>query len=307
MDSATLDLNLLRVLDALIETRKVTAAAQALDLSQPAVSFALAKLRRSFGDPLFVRTAGGMQPTPLAAGMAGAVREALELVRTRLMQQAAFDAATSGRTFTLSLSDAGEMVFLPRLLAALRERAPGINLVSTQVPAEELQRAMEAGRIDLAAGYFPDLRGDAFYQQRLFDQPYVCLMRAGRALPGGRLTRREFLAAQHAVVLPQGRSQEIFERALAERSLTRRVVLAIPHFMSVPFVIMDSDLIATVPLSVAQAFCAAFPLKYCPLPIRLESVVLKQFWHVRFHRDPAGAWLRGLMRELFAGPGSRAP
>jgi DNA-binding transcriptional LysR family regulator len=269
-------------------------------MSQPALSFALAKLRRFFDDALFVRTAQGMQPTPLALQMAVPVREVLDLVRTSVLQRSAFDAATTARTFTLSLSDAGEMVFLPKLLRRLRVQAPGASVASVQLPPPELERAMESGEVDLAIGYFPDLKKEAWYQQRLFAQPFACIMSAARAPASGKLTLKQFLAASHAVVRPQGRSQEVLERALSERGLHRRVALSIPHFLSVPFVVMESDLVATVPLSVAESFARMPGISMCPLPVRMASVDLKQHWHARFHRDPASQWLRRLVRESFA-------
>ena len=309
MDIDNLDLNLLRVFDTLMKTRKVADAAVMLDMSQPAFSFALAKLRRFFDDALFVRTASGMQPTPLAQEVAAPVREALDLVRSRVLRRPVFDPAAARRTFGLSLSDAGEMVFLPRLLKRLRRDAPGIDVASVQLPPAELERAMEEGEVALAVGYFPDLKKDAYYQQRLFAQAFVCIMDARRRLEGDRLTLKEFMAASHAVVRPQGRSQEVFERKLEEKGLKRRVALSIPHFMSVPFVVMESDLIATVPRSVADSFARMGNLRIEPLPIRMASVDLKQHWHARFHRDPANQWLRGLIHEEFGGaaiaPGGR--
>src|SRR5439155_3014595 len=229
--------------------------------SQPALSFALAKVRRFFDDPLFVRTANGMEPTPLALQMAEPVRQVLELVRSDLLRRASFDPRATERTFTLSLSDAGEMVFLPRLLKALRREAPKARVSSVQLPPKKLEQAMEAGEVDLAVGYFPDLTKAGFYQQRLFAQPFVCIMRADHPTIRKKLTLREFLHADHAVVRPEGRSEEVFERALEARGLTREVVLSIPHFMSVPFIIMESDLIVTVPLGVAQSFARMANLK----------------------------------------------
>jgi len=157
---------------------------------------------------------------------------------------------------------------------------------------------MEAGDIDLAVGYFPDLTKAGFFQQRLFANPYVCIMRPKHPI-GNKLRLKEFLSASHAVVHPEGRSEEVFERALQARRLSRRVVLRIPHFMSVPFIIMESDLIVTVPLPVGRSFAKMIELKMLPLPIRLANVDLKQHWHARFHRDPVNQWLRGLIHDVF--------
>lgn len=296
MDIGRLDLNLLRVMDAMFQTRKVTEAGVKLNLSQPAMSAALRKLRQTFDDPMFVRTAHGMQLTPLALEMADGVREIL--VRAEVLHRATFEPAKTRRTFTVSLSDAGEMVFLPRLLRPLRERAPGASVLSVTLPPKELEEAMGSGDVDLAVGYFPDLTKSGFHQQRLFANPYVCIMRPDHPI-GNRLSLKDFLAASHAVVHPEGRSVEVFERALEARRLARRIVLRIPHFMSVPYIIMESDLIVTVPLPVGRSFAKMIKLKMVPLPIRLPKVDLKQHWHARFHRDPVNQWLRGLIHNVF--------
>lgn len=299
MDIGQLDLNLLRVMDAMLRTRKVTEAGVRLNLSQPALSFALSKLRTFFDDPLFVRTARGMQPTPLALHLAGPVHEILELVRAEILNRPTFDPRKSERTFTFSLSDAGEMVFLPRLLRPLRQSAPGANFLSVTLPPRELEQALEAGAVDIAVGYFPDLTKPGFYQQKLFAHPYVCIMAANHPTIGNKLSLKEFLSASHAVVHPEGRSQEIFEHTLVGLGLERRVVLNIPHFMSVPFIIMESDLIVTVPLAVGQSFARMTNLKMFPLPIQMANIDLMQHWHERFHRDPASQWLRGQVHDVF--------
>jgi DNA-binding transcriptional LysR family regulator len=133
----------------------------------------------------------------------------------------------------------------------------------------------------------------------VFAHPYVCIMSSDHPTIGNKLSLKEFLSASHAVVHPEGRSLEIFEHTLAGLGLKRRVTLNIPHFMSVPFIIAESDLVATVPLAVGKSFVKMTNLKMFPLPIRMASVDLVQHWHVRFHRDPASQWLRGLIHDVF--------
>src|SRR2546428_11873218 len=131
-----------------------------------------------------------------------------------VLTRATFVSRRPERPFSVIPAVAGEMVFLPRLLRALQRSAPGASASSAQLPPRELERAMEAGDIDLAVGYFPDLTKEGFYQQRLFAQPFVCIMRANHPGIGKKLSLKDFLGASHAVVRPEGRSQEIFERAL---------------------------------------------------------------------------------------------
>ncbi|MBA1360866.1 LysR family transcriptional regulator [Burkholderia gladioli] len=295
-----LDLNLIPYLVALDETRNVSRAGDLLGVSQPRVSAALGRLREHFGDPLFVRTSRGMEPTPRALALVPAARDALAQIRRGLVAPHDFDPATDTSTFSIALSDVGEIVFLPRLLQELARRAPRANLRSVSLPHAEIERGLEAGSVDLAVGYFPDLGGSNFFQQRLFTHRFICLMRRGHPLAGKPLTLEQFLACGHAVVRAEGRSQEILEQHLAKARLQRRAVLETPHFMSLPFILGRTDLIATVPHAIGYAYAAehaSITLVEPPLP--LPRFDLRQHWHRKYHNDPRTAWLRGMVADLF--------
>ncbi|CAG9235061.1 HTH-type transcriptional activator NahR [Burkholderia gladioli] len=295
-----LDLNLIPYLVALDETRNVSRAGDLLGVSQPRVSAALGRLREHFGDPLFVRTSRGMEPTPRALALVPAARDALAQIRRGLVAPHDFDPATDTSTFSIALSDVGEIVFLPRLLQELARRAPRANLRSVSLPHAEIERGLEAGSVDLAVGYFPDLGGSNFFQQRLFTHRFICLMRRSHPLAGKPLTLEQFLACGHAVVRAEGRSQEILEQYLAKARLQRRAVLETPHFMSLPFILGRTDLIATVPHAIGYAYAAehaSITLVEPPLP--LPRFDLRQHWHRKYHNDPRTAWLRGMVADLF--------
>ncbi|WP_186192128.1 LysR family transcriptional regulator [Burkholderia gladioli] len=295
-----LDLNLIPYLVALDETRNVSRAGDLLGVSQPRVSAALGRLREHFGDPLFVRTSRGMEPTPRALALVPAARDALAQIRRGLVAPHDFDPATDTSTFSIALSDVGEIVFLPRLLQELARRAPRANLRSVSLPHAEIERGLEAGSVDLAVGYFPDLGGSNFFQQRLFTHRFICLMRRGHPLAGKPLTLEQFLACGHAVVRAEGRSQEILEQHLTKARLQRRAVLETPHFMSLPFILGRTDLIATVPHAIGYAYAAehaSITLVEPPLP--LPRFDLRQHWHRKYHNDPRTAWLRGMVADLF--------
>jgi DNA-binding transcriptional LysR family regulator len=294
-----LDFNLLPVVVALQEKGSVSGAARALGMSQPAVSTALAKLRAVFADPLFVRTSRGMEPTPRALQLVGPARSALAVIQNEVMQVQEFDASSSDRKFTLALSDIGEMVFLPRLLEWLAREAPHTTLRSVTLPPAQTERGMELGEIDLAVGYFPDLKGGNHFQQRLFSHSFVCLLRAGHPIKGNRLTPKQFMALGHAVVNAEGRSQEVFERYLHKQGIRRRVVLNTPHFMSIPAIIARSDLVATVPLAVGVNFAQAARIRLVRPPFDIPTFDLKQHWHRRYNNDPQNRWLRGAVATLF--------
>ncbi|CAM5490675.1 LysR family transcriptional regulator [Eoetvoesiella caeni] len=299
-DISRVDLNLLVVFEAMLEHQNVTRAGQAMGLSQPAMSAALTKLRTLLNDPLYVRTGSGMMPTPHALRLAPAIARMLRIVRAEILQEWRFDPATSHRSFTLNTTDIGDMVFLPKLIRHLNTQAPGIMLKTVTLSPEETEEAMEAGDVDLSIGYFPDLIKAGFYQQRLFNHSFVCIVRADHPqLEDGALSLEQFLTMSHAVVHAQGRSQEIFEHELLKLGITRQMGLHTRHFMSLPMVIAESDLIATVPKVVGITFSKLANIRMLELPFEVPTYDLKQYWHRRFHRDAANVWMRGVIWELF--------
>lgn len=295
-----LDLNLIPYLVAIEETRNVSRAAERLGVSQPRVSTALARLREYFNDPLFVRTSRGMEPTPRTLALVPAAREALARIERGLLDRQHFDPSVSTETFSIALSDVGEIVFLPRLLQAFAREAPNANLRSVSASHGDVERGLEAGEIDLAVGYFPDLRGNNFFQQRLFSHRFICLMRRNHPFANEPLTLERFMECGHAVVRAEGRSQEILENFLDKERVRRRAVLETPHFMSLPFILSRTDLIATVPHAIGFAYVAehaSITLAEPPLP--LPRFDLKQHWHRKFHNDARTVWLRGIVASLF--------
>lgn len=294
------DLNLLRVMVAVYDARSVSRAAQVLGTSQPTVSTALGKLRRAFGEPLFVKTALGVSPTARTHAIAASAREILSQVEAELLPESAFDPATTTSLFTLALSDVGEMVFLPKILARLQREAPRASVRSVALPPEQTGLAMETGEIDLAIGYFPDLDTAQFRQQQLLRHYFVCLLRADHPLSGDKLTMEQFLNLGHAVIRAEGRSQEIFEKYLERHKIERRIVLLTPHFMSIPMIIGQSDLIVTLPHAIGQFFSRiGANVRIVEPPLPLPPIGLFQHWHRSYHHEPRNRWLRKLMAELF--------
>jgi DNA-binding transcriptional LysR family regulator len=294
------DLNLLRVLIALHRERSVTRAARSLGLSQSAISMALRRLRSDLGDPLFVRAAHGVDPTPYAVGLVTAVRPLVLLLEEQLQSEASFDPAKSQRPFSFAMSDVGEMVFLPRLLERLRGLAPGSSIRSVTSIPSVLERDLETGEVDLAIGYFPDVKKDSFFQQRLFTHHFCCLVRRNHPKVGKTLSLKQFLQLGHAVVRPEGRSQEIFETFLERKKIKRNIVLSSPHFMSLPIIIARSDLIATVPHAIGVYYAhVEANLKIVEPPFSVPPIELKQHWHQKFNSDSRSKWLRQQVSSLF--------
>ena len=294
------DLNLLPVLIKIYEHGSVSAAAAQLGMSQSAISGALAKLRQHYNDPLFHRVGHGMRPTTRMLALIDPLRESLQRVEDTLNTEQEFIPATTATTFTFAMSDLGEMVFMPKILSHIRSLAPGASLRSVAASAAHIERGLETGEIDLAVGYFPDLRDKAFMEQHLFFHQFACLLRANHPITATTLSMAQFLSVEHAVVSGAGRTYEIFERYLRSKKVQRRVALETPHFMSIPFVISQSDLIVTVPHAVGIFVKRVhMNIRIAQPPMRTPRIDLKMHWHRNFQRDPKNRWLREIVASLF--------
>jgi DNA-binding transcriptional LysR family regulator len=308
LELAALDLNGLVVLDALLATLSVTAAAQRLRLSQSATSHALARLRASFGDPLLVRGAGGLVLTARAEALAGPLREALAGLRTAVKGPRPFDPATARRLFTIATPDYTELVMLPALTRAIGLAAPGIDLrlrMYDHTMADQLAR----GDFDVAIGVvLPENDRPGVRTRRLFDERFVCIVRKGHPALGKRWTLERFLELDHALIAPSGRPGGAVDDALAKRGLSRRVALLVPHFLAAPFVIAQTDLVLTLPERVAMTFAKTLPLELLPPPFPVPGFAMILLWHDRTHHDSAHVWLRERIVEVagMLGPRSAA-
>jgi DNA-binding transcriptional LysR family regulator len=297
MNVTGLDLNLLRVFDAVLRDRSVTAAARHLGLTQPAVSNALARLRAQFDDVLFVRTSAGMDATPFARDLAEPVRQALALLESALAHGPGFDPAVSTRAFRFYMSDLGQIEFLPPLVERAQRVAPKVRLEAVSMEVEDIGDALAAGALDLAVGFLPGL-GPPVRRQPLFRDPYVCLMREDHPVARSRLTKKAFLESSHALVSYKG-GHRVIEEALERAGLTRSIALRVPHFTVVPMVLERTDLILTLPSKVARVYERQGGFKFLPPPVPIPPADVAAHWHERFERDPGNRWLREVIMELF--------
>lgn len=301
-----LDLNLLLVFDRLAQDGRVSRVAESLGLSQPAVSNALRRLRDALGDELFVRTPAGMAPTPYAQQLAAPVAAALQGLQGALHVQASFDPTRSERCFNLAMTDVGEIYFLPVLMDALAREAPGITLRCLPVADTTLREQMAAGRVDLALGSLPQLQG-GFFQQALFRQRYVALMRAGHPLAGSTaLSATRYRQAAHVRVVSAGTAHGQVDDALQRLGVVRRVQLTVPHYVALGQVLASTGLVATVPERLAERLAGPHGLVSRPLGLKLPTSTIAQLWHAHLHRDPGHQWLRNLVAQRF-GAGALAP
>jgi len=293
-----MDLNLLVVFQEVYRARQISAAARRLKLSQSAVSNALARLRRTFDDELFVRTANGMQPTPHAMQLSEPIAAALASVAAALNRPERFDASASTRLFTMAMTDVAEIYFMPRLIERCQAVAPQVRIDTVRPGGVDLKAEMEAGRIDLAIGAF-DKVSAALYQRRLFRQPYVSMFRAGHRLGQGAPTLEAFLEARHILVASLESPYDRINRMLEKAGVREENRYRVPHFTSVPYIVGSTDLVVTVPLKLAEQAAAPFKLAYVAPPLRLPALQTNMFWHRRYNDDEGNRWLRELVGGLF--------
>jgi DNA-binding transcriptional LysR family regulator len=298
IEPADIDLNLLVVFQEIYRQRQISSVARRLNLTQPTISNALARLRRTFGDELFVRTAQGMQPTPFADQLAEPVGQALQNIVRALNSREGFDAASSDRHFTIAMTDVGEIYFMPRLMELCGMHAPAIRISTVRASTVDLKMEMEAGKIDLAIGAFADVpRG--LFQRRLFRQNYVTMFRKGHAFAHSKPKLDEFLRAGHLIVSSRESPYDAINEKLEKAGVSAAARFRVPHFTAVPYIVSTTDLVVTVPEKLAKSATAPFGLHYIRPPLRLPTLQTNIFWHRRFAQDEGNQWLRGFIAEHF--------
>lgn len=291
-----LDLNLLHLLVALHRLRSVTLAGQSLSLSQPAASNALARLRAHFDDPLFVRTPGGLVGTPLAQHLAQAAARHLEALERDTHLPSHFDAASSTRTWRLSLSDLGEMVFLPSITQAVMNEAPHTRIVNAAVPIGELGGALAQREVDLAIGIL-DARGSGLRIEPLFSESYLGISdprRVPRQRSVKALARFGLVVAAPTATFHGGA-----EASLARAGLSAQVVMRTRNFAAMPDLVREAPLVAVVPASWAAVICDRHGLIAWPLPVPMPGYEVRLVWHRSSEGDVAIDWLRATALRLF--------
>ena len=294
-----LDLNLLPIALALYDELNVSRAARQLGMSQPAVSKALRRLRETFDDPLFVRGAGGIVPTPRAHVLVRAARPHVAHLRDDLLKGERFDPSASTRPIVLGLSDIAEMAFLPSILDHFRVHAPRCRVSTVTAPDAQLADALGKGEVDVAAGYFPALAQRNFRQRRLSKHGFACLLRAGHRLWKSRLTLTAYLEADHIAIRREGHSQDVLERFIERRKMRRRIAMDTSNVLSVPFIVMDTELVATLPYAVVTRFASITSKVAAALPPFELTYDLKLHWHRRFDNEPRSIWLREQLAAVF--------
>ncbi|MBA3595550.1 MAG: LysR family transcriptional regulator [Polaromonas sp.] len=292
-----IDLNLLRLFDAVYRTRNVSRAAELMDLTQPAASQGLTRLRLLIKDPLFVRAGGGVQPTPKADRLADAVRSALATLEQALNESALFEPLQSRKVFRIHMSDIGEGRFLPELMVALRRLAPGLRIETTPLASSDIAAGLDSGRIDFAFGFLPTVK-DTQRVQLLKDR-YIVLLREDHPFTRRRRSGQALLDALRQLEFVAVRTHSDTLRILELMQLEDRLRLTTEHFMVLPSIVRATDLAVVMPRNIAKSFAADGGYAIIEPPFPLRDFTVSLHWSKRFEADPGNRWLREVIAVLF--------
>ena len=289
-----LDLNLLRVFDAVARERHVTRAAERLNLSQPAVSNALARLRVALGDELFLRRPGGVELTALATALAGPIADALDRLAETLSVRAPFDPATARRVFTVAMSEYAEAALAPRVLERMRAEAPNCLLAVSHGDRTNAEALLERGDAQLAIAVLAE--PSALYTRiRMLPEAFMTLMRADHPLAEGELTLERFTSVPHLLHSPNGSRDGALDRALAEVGTARRLGAVVAHLSAVTEILGRTDMIMTLSARLATQMAESGRLVVRDPPLAVKHTRLSMVFHRRFEADPGHAWLRRML------------
>lgn len=285
------DLNLFVVFDALYQERSVTKVAVLLSLTQPAVSNALARLRETFNDQLFVRTPDGMAPTPVADSIVGDVRQALFLLGESVGVNARFDPSAAERVFRVAMNDLAESLLLPHIYIESMNVAPKVSILSYYVDRVSATEELKSGAADLLLD-ISTVNAKEFVSMPLSNLPYVCAMRKGHPLLAGEMTMEDYLSAKHIHVSSRRKGRGQVDIAIHKLGSKRSIAMRVKVYLVAARIAEQTDLLWTVPEILAKTL----PLETMSLPFDVEPLEWSLYWHKSVDTDPANKWLR----EVFA-------
>jgi DNA-binding transcriptional LysR family regulator len=294
MNWRTLDLNLLTVFDAVGGERSATKAAAKLNMTQPAVSHALTRLRSTLGDDLFLRTPQGMEPTPYAERLIGPIRSALDALRTALDRAADFEPSTTRRTFVIALDSRAALALAPRLLAMIAAEAPGISLDMRPSGTLNIPDRLDSGELDIAIGGLSS-PGERFSDRRLFEGGFGALVRRGHpAAVDGEISVEALSRYPHLALSSTHEEAAFVDDELLRRGLTRHIAHRAP-LLSAAATLMQSDMVAILGERSAREFGALAALEALRLPFSTPALLTAMLWHRRFDNVAAHQWLRSVI------------
>jgi DNA-binding transcriptional LysR family regulator len=295
-----LDLHHLQIFDVLLHERSLTRAARVLNLTQPALSKTLARLRTYFDDPLFIRVSLRMEPTPKALSLAEPVRGILDRMRALRTDHASFDPKTSDRKFSIFMIDAAVVQLLPPVLNFLQVEAPKIHVQAIHCDVQHLDLWLESGLVDFAVGAFPSLM-HGIRRHPLWTESYAAVTRKDHPRLGPKPDAAAFANEKHALVSAVGTGHEHLsaERILEAAIPRQNIVCRVPMFAAAAHIARHSDMVATLPRTLAESMARDLDLQLVTPPVELPKMEIALYWHDRFHRDAGNQWIRSVFRQLF--------
>ena len=293
----TLDLNLLVVFDAVAQERSATRAAARLNMTQPAISHALTRLRRALSDDLFVRTPDGMEPTPYAEHLAGPVRTALQSLHLALDGGAAFEPAVSDHRFSIAVDNRAALLLAAPIAIAITKEAPNLAVDMRPSGTLDLAERLDRGDFDLALGGLA-APGERFSDIRLYESGFTVLVRQDHpAIRDGAFTMEAFARFPHMVLSSTGEETDFVDTELARHGFTRRIALRVP-LLSAAAALAQSDMVTVMGERGAREFARSAPLALLPLPFASPTLHTAMLWHRRLEAVPAHRWLRSLVLRV---------
>ena len=289
----TFDLNLLLAFDVLMRERNVTRAAESMFVTQSAMSHTLHRLRQQLDDPILVKSTNGMQPTALALALVDPVRQLLQEMERLLASPQAFDPAVSQRRFSIAATDYMELLLLPELSRLIERAAPSVDVHVKRTDSAFPLTQLENGSLDLVLGFASVLEPPAhLHCDHLFMDSMACIVRAHHPKIHHAPDLNDYLAAEHLLISRTGSQVGVIDAKLAEMGLERRIKLIVPHFLSAPLILAQTDMILSLPYRLAAEFQKLVALQILPVPLALPSYDLAMIWHPLWEKDPAHSWLR---------------
>jgi DNA-binding transcriptional LysR family regulator len=300
---ATLDLNLLVMLDTVLVERSVVRAARRLHVTPSAVSNALARLRAALDDPLLIRSGRGVVPTPRANALAPALARALREL-DRAVHGDGFDLATTDRELTLAIADAGQVVKLPRIVRALARKMPRARLRVLSIDTLFASGGLAGTEIDVAIG--AGEKGPGVHAQPLYEEHLALVARAGHPTIGSRVTKTQLAALRHVEVqVAPGRGSRPLAANYAALGVVRDIAVIVPTFTAAAAIAASTDLVASLPASLVDVLGPRLALRQIATPLARVRTTVNLLWHERTHEDPALRAFRDLL--VLAAGGPRAP
>lgn len=293
MNLRNFDLNLLVAFDVLMRECNVSRAAEAMFVSQSAMSHSLNRLRQLLDDPLLVRTSGGMKPTPRALALVGPVHKALQDIEQCIHSPLTFDPKLSHRRFVIAANDYVEYLVISPLVNRIRKNAPGVDLNVNQPDVVLPEEQLENGDIDLVLGFQVILRPPPYLRvETLFQDHMACMVRANHPQVNHTVSLEQYVEMQHVLISTSPKATGVIDEWLAKEGLSRRIALKVQHFLSAPFIVATTDMVLSLPLRIAEQFVHLAPLKIVPTPFEMPTYNIIMIWHPAYECEPSNTWLR---------------